>query len=137
MCHTPRVKPNVTFSNRVGLKVCVSLMANRCALVQFGPPSQGSVKFLKQLKELPWLYCCEYFTLIKLLFVETVVDLDVELVVVALVGAGSNPVVVNAVARNVRLREELIIFCATGSIRLPGTPGGWLKVGRQVGAARD
>ena len=47
------------------MKVWVSLMANRWALVQFGPPSQGSVKFLKQLKLSPWLYCCEYLTLIK------------------------------------------------------------------------
>ena len=63
MCQTPRVKPSVTFSNKVGLNVWVSLMANRWALVHPGPPWQGSVKFLKQSRPLPWLYWYENFPL--------------------------------------------------------------------------
>ena len=45
----PRVKPNVLVSISVGLKVYVSLIANRCAAPPFGPLPQGSAKFLKQL----------------------------------------------------------------------------------------
>jgi len=39
MCQTPRVNPRVVVSNKVGLKVCVSLIAKAWALFQPGPPA--------------------------------------------------------------------------------------------------
>src|SRR5262249_56708302 len=71
MCQTPRVNPKVVVSSKVGLKVCVSLIANAWALFQPTPPAQGSVKFLKQSRPPPvGLYWYANFALIKLLLVK-------------------------------------------------------------------
>ena len=82
------------------------------------------MKFLKQFKARAMVVFVRILHADQIVLVETVVDLDVELVVVALVRARSKPVVVNASARDVRFAEKSFnMFCATGSIRLPGT--GW------------
>src|ERR1017187_6004721 len=73
----------------------------------------------------------------QILFVEAVVDLDVELPVIAVVWSCSDPVPVNTVRRgDVRLREVTQHLLRYRIDQIPRHAGGWLKVGGQVGAAR-
>ena len=66
MCHTPRVKPKVTFINRVGLKRVSVGDGEQVSVGPTGTTLTGIGEVLETVQAHAMLYWYEYFTLIRL-----------------------------------------------------------------------